>query len=127
MAMMNRVLFGIACAMCAAQIAAAQQINRPWNFTQQNRAQMAIATKQLKDARSRLWTSTQALGATTIVCGGGASTATANNTCIVLNNATGDIVTDQISDDSNQDATSTAIETTSGADEVLSTLKGETD
>lgn len=123
MAFINRVLIGVACAACAGQIAAAQQIARPWNFTPQNRAQLAVTTKQLTD--TSLASSAAGLGATTIVCGGGSSTATANNTCIILNNATGDIVTDQLSDDSDQGATSTIVENVSGADEVLSTLESQ--
>lgn len=115
----------LAGAMPAAE-AAAQMFDRPWTFQNYNRGQMAIAMRQFDEAGAASGTGE----ATTIVCGGGSSTATANNTCIIMNNATGEILTDQTSDNSTQDATSTIDttvngETVTGADEVLSVLEGQ--
>lgn len=108
--------------------AQAQQFDQPWSFSQQNRAQLAVTMKQLKDGigQSAGSSSTGTAGFTTIICGGGAATATANNTCIVLNNATGQIETGQDAEGS-QDAassTETTVSGTSEVDEVIEVLNG---
>jgi hypothetical protein len=83
--------------------------------------------KQLKDGPSGAGVSSAGSASlTTIVCGGGAATATANNTCIILNNATGQIETGQDAEGS-QDAsnsTDTTVSGTSDADQVLNALQG---
>lgn len=103
--------------------ALAQQIDAPWSFTRQNRAQIAVAVKQMKDQRETAIATAQASAPknTTIVCGGGSSTASANSTCIILNEATGQIATEQLSDGSSQSATN-QIDAGTGADEVLELL-----
>src|SRR5262245_10984805 len=63
----------------------------PWNFTPQNRAAIAVAIKQVEDG-------TGGGGASAIVCGGtsgasgegstgSGSSATANSSCIIINNS----------------------------------------
>jgi|JI9StandDraft_2_1071091.scaffolds.fasta_scaffold48243_2 hypothetical protein len=83
----------------------------PWSFSYQNRAAIAVAIKNMEDPGSGSG------GAGTIVCGGtsGASgegsngsgaSATANSSCIIINNSDGAVVhNDQISD-GDQTATS---------------------
>jgi len=106
-----------------APTAQAQQFSS-YSFDQQNRAQIAVAMKQIEDSGSS--GSVGLAGSTTIVCGGGSSTATANNTCIILNSSTGQVATDQLSDGDQSSRNSQPVtlngETISGADEVLSTL-----
>lgn len=108
----------------------------PWNFTPQNRPALAVAIKNIEDPGSG------GSGAGTIVCGGtsGASgqgatgsgaSATANSSCIIINNSDGAIVhNDQLSD-GNQSSNSSASSSThnnssSGRsiDEVSAILRG---
>jgi len=111
----------MALAVMVAPAAKAQQFSS-YSFDSQNRAQIAVAMKQIEDGGS----GGSGVGATTIVCGGGSSTATANNTCIILNSSTGQVATDQLSDGDQSSTNSEPVtvngETISGADEVLSTL-----
>ncbi len=83
----------------------------PWNFTPQNRASIAIAIKNIEDPGSG------GSGAGTIICGGtsgaggqgavgSASGATANSSCIIINNSDGAIVTNPQYSDGDQEATS---------------------
>lgn len=109
----------------------------PWNFTPQNRAAIAIAIKNIEDPGSG--------GAGTIVCGGtsgaggqgatgSASSATANSSCIIINNSDGAIVHNDQESDGNQDAnssTNTQSNTNGGSnksggsiDEVANILNG---
>lgn len=107
----------------AAGPAAAQMLDQPWSFSQTNRASIAFSLRNGGDPGAGTTTGS---GGPVIVCGGGGSTAAGNNTCIVLNNANGQIELDQASDGS-QDATNTQQVTTtnataSDADDVLSIL-----
>jgi hypothetical protein len=104
----------------------AQQFDQPWSFSQQNRAQLAVTMKQLKGGFGQSGSSAGSATLTTIVCGGGAATSTANNTCIILNNATGQIETGQDSagNQSATNSTETTISGNSDADEVLNALSG---
>ncbi len=115
----------IAFATMLSPAAEAQQFPS-YNFDPQNRAQIAVAMKQIEDSGNGGIGSGGGAGSTTIVCGGGASTATANNTCIILNGSTGQVATDQLSDgdqaSTNSESVTLTGETISGADEVLSTL-----
>jgi len=107
--------------------AGAQQFDA-FSFDPQNRAQIAVAMKQIEDADSG-GIAGAGVDSTTIVCGGGSSTATANNTCIILNSSTGQVATDQLSG-GNQTSTNAQNsqpvnvngETTTGSDDVLSIL-----
>ena len=110
----------------AATAAKAQQFDS-YSFNPQNRAQIAVAMKQIEDADSSSGAGlASGLGATTIVCGGGSSTATANNTCIILNSSTGQVGTNQLSDGDQSSTNSQPVsvngETITGADDVLSIL-----
>ena len=101
----------------------AQMFDRPWRFSQTNRASIAFSLRGGTDG--------VAAAGPNILCGGGSSTAAGNSTCIVLNNADGTIVLDQVSEGS-QDAANNQISDSavvggdssgaSGADEVLSIL-----
>ncbi|MEM8790990.1 MAG: hypothetical protein AAGE80_05200 [Pseudomonadota bacterium] len=117
-------LLAAAASAVTATPAPAQMLDQPWQFNRSNRAQIAFSMRQTQGSSSS--TGLVAPGdSTTIVCGGGSATATANNTCIILNNATGEILADQVSDGS-QDATAVSETTTdSPADQVLTTLEGE--
>ena len=113
-----------AAVLLAASPAFAQMLQRPWTFSQTNRASIAFSLR-----------GNGAPGAvgvapgTSILCGGGSSTAAGNSTCIVLNNADGTVVIDQVSEGS-QDAANTQMSeidgaSSSGVDEVLSILGAE--
>jgi len=108
----------------AATTAQAQQFDS-FSFDQQNRAQIAVAMKQIEDAGSGGGIGSGG-SSTTIVCGGGESTASANNTCIILNRSTGEVATDQLSDGDQSSVNSRPVsvtgETITGADDVLSIL-----
>lgn len=113
----------------AQSAAVAQQFDQPWTFSPQNRAQLAVTMKQLKDGVGQSGGGAAAAGSatlTTIVCGGGSATATANNTCIILNNATGQIETgqDAAGDQDAAASTETSVSGGSDADEVLDALNG---
>ena len=108
--------------------------DNPWSFTATNRASLAVAMKQLKDADA----GTGLIAPQTFVCGGGSSAATGNSSCIILNNSTGLIEGDQDSA-GDQDAVSTTDTTVTATtennstgvgqvistDEILATLAGE--
>jgi hypothetical protein len=92
----------------------------PWNFTPQNRAAIAIAIKNIEDPASG------GSGAGTIVCGGtggasgqgatgSAASATANSSCIIINNSDGAIVDSDQDSDGDQDADSTTTTQTNNA------------
>lgn len=83
----------------------------PWSFSYQNRAAIAVAIKNVEDPGSG------AGGAGTIVCGGtsGASgegsngsgaSATANSSCIIINNSDGAVVNNDQTSDGDQTANS---------------------
>lgn len=84
----------------------------PWNFTPQNRAAIAIAIKGVEDGNNG-----GSGGAGTIVCGGtsgasgagatgSAASSTANNSCIIISNSDGAIVSNPQTSDGNQNSDS---------------------
>ena len=92
------------------RVANAQQYNQAWGFTTQNRASIAALMQQVEGNGAN--TAAAQGGFDTLVCGGdGASSATGNSTCIILNNATGNVEIGQDTE-GNQDATNTATEKT---------------
>ncbi len=110
-----------------------QTMDRPWGFAPQNRASIAALMRQVETSSSATSaTSAASQNVTSLVCGSdGSSSAKGNSSCIILNNATGDLIIGQDSV-GNQDANSETTETTnvdetinvSGADDVLATLEG---
>ncbi len=125
-------LAGAALIALVAGPAAAQMFQKPWSFSPTNRASIAFSLHN--DGHS---SSGSALAGTSILCGGGSSTAAGNSTCIVLNNANGQIALDQTSEGS-QDAAnnqlsdigggpagSSSASSPSGVDAVLSILGNE--
>jgi hypothetical protein len=99
--------------------ASAQQAmgNQPWNFTPQNRAGIAALIQQQQNGNNNTGS------AAAFACGGGGTaTATANYTCIILNDSYASINAGQTSAGS-QTATSDAETQVNGASqETLSTL-----
>ena len=105
----------------------------PWSFTPQNRPALAVAIKNIADPGSG------GSGAGTIVCGGtsGASgqgatgsgaSATANSSCIIINNSDGAIVQSDQQSHGNQSSNSSASSTTNNhggsIDDVSAILQG---
>src|SRR5262245_21985012 len=92
---------GALCSLAFAGPASAQQAmgDSPWNFTAQNRAGIAALIQQQNGEGSSGVASANACGGS-----GGTSTATSNYTCIILNNSTASIGSDQ---DSAGDQTAT--------------------
>jgi hypothetical protein len=118
----------IACALVGATVLAGGSAKAddplmgkaPWNFTPQNRAAIAIAIKNIEDPASG------GSGAGTIVCGGtggasgqgatgSAASATANSSCIIINNSDGAIVDSDQDSEGDQDADSTTTTQTNNA------------
>jgi hypothetical protein len=113
-------LFGALAALPTTAGAQQAMGNQPWNFTAQNRAGIAALIQQQNgDSNTG--------GAAALACGGGGTaTATANYTCIILNNSTGSIGANQGSD-GDQTATSDTESSVNGVpeedlSEVLETL-----
>jgi hypothetical protein len=71
----------------AAGTASAQMYKEPYTFQSTDRAGLAVYMKQLDSSKSN--STTGSGDATYLVCGGGSggSTATANSSCIILNNS----------------------------------------
>lgn len=90
--------------MGISNIAHAQQYNQSWQFKGQNRASIAALMKQVEQESEASNAVVQQVPGSydTLICGGGdgQSAATANSTCIILNNATGSIQIGQDSDGS---------------------------
>lgn len=78
--------------------------NEPWSAQAYDQSTMAIAMAQMNGQDPSSSTPSQ-----TLVCGGGTGTssATANSTCIILNNSTGSTVGTGQTSDGSQTATST--------------------
>lgn len=86
--------------------AQAQQYTKAWNFVAQNRASIAALINQVEEQESTGTAGVGFAGYDNLVCGGdGESGATGNSTCIILNNATGNI---EIGQDSTGDQTATS-------------------
>lgn len=106
--------------------AAAQMSESPWQFRYRDRAGLAVVMKQAEDASSNsggLSGGSSAVSAdtTVLVCGGeSASTATSNSSCIILNNATGDL---SIGQDSLGDQNATNAASTTSVDAVEQILQ----
>lgn len=118
-------LIVLATSMISAAPASAQLISRDgWRAPPTNRASIAFSMKAVEDGTNGAPGTT--INSTSIVCGGGATSATGNSNCIILNEATGAISTDQASD-GNQDAAttdnSTVSEAPTQADELMDVLE----
>jgi len=112
-------------------VASAQMYERAWDFTPRDRAGLAVVQKQVESgafssSNGTISSGTSASGSnsTLLLCGGdgGDSSATANSSCIILNNATGDLVIGQ--DAVGDQSANASSETTSStvADEVTQIL-----
>lgn len=108
-------------AIVTSATAHAQMVNQPWGFTQQNRASIAALMKQTEDKENeRQAVTTSASGYDQLVCGkDGDSSATGNNTCIIMNNSNGSI---QIGQDANGSQTATSNTETTVADSMSGIL-----
>lgn len=106
--------------------ASAQMFEQPRQFKQRDGAGLAVFMRSLQGTN----TSATAGGDSTIlVCGGsgGQSTATANSSCIILNNSDASALIGQESDgDQDADANSESTATTTTADEVNNILNSQT-
>lgn len=105
--------------------ASAQMKSEPWGFNPQNRASIAALMQQIERPPN---SDVAPVSADSLVCGGSEkASARANSTCIILNNALGNI---SIGQDANGDQTATSDETSvvgegdeeSDFEEVLSSL-----
>lgn len=114
--------------------ASAQMYEQAWQFKQRDRASLAVVQKQVEEglfSRSRGSSSSgsSSLGSsssTLLLCGGGDSQSSAegNSSCIILNNATGDLTIgqDATGDQSASANTETTTSNTTTADEVSEIL-----
>lgn len=113
----------VAGACLVAGTASAQMYKEPWAFQSTDRAGLAVYMKNLSASGNNSATSSG--DATYLVCGGsgGTSTATANSSCIILNNSDASLGIGQGSK-GNQDAASstTTNSTTTTADQVSNIL-----
>jgi hypothetical protein len=121
MARIGSVLL-LAC-LCGALIAlstaaSAQQAmgNAPWNFTPQNRAGIAALIQQGGNTGGVTAGSSYACG------GGGTATATANYTCMILNNSTASIGANQAADGDQTATSDTETQVHGASQETLSTV-----
>ncbi len=109
-----------------ASTASAQMFEQPRQFKQRDGAGLAVFMRSLSGTN----TSATAGGDSTIlVCGGsgGQSTATANSSCIILNNSDASALIGQESDgDQGADANTESTTTTTTADEVNNILNSQT-
>lgn len=104
----------------------AQQFNQAWSFTSQNRASIAALMQQVENGDGNGAAIAASPSYDSLVCGGGgASTATGNSTCIILNKSDGLI---QIGQDANgnQEATNTQTGSASGLSDVLESVSSQT-
>lgn len=111
--------------LSVAGAAQAQMMNNPWNFQPQNRASIASLMQQVENGGAG---SAQVPSVTTLVCGGGGeAAASGNSTCVILNNAMGDVDVGQDSDGS-QSATSSNTSVSDGPtdiDAIVAALNGD--
>lgn len=103
----------------------AQMANEPWTFKQQNRASIAALMQQVENRNGTTAATAAAApgGLDTLICGGdGASAATGNSTCIILNNSNGAI---EIGQDAqgNQDANNSQNTAVNSLSETLNDLE----
>jgi hypothetical protein len=109
--------------------AAAQMYEKPYAPAARDRAGLAVYMKNLDESRrSNSVTSSGAGDATYLVCGGsgGQSTATANSSCIILNNSDAQLGIGQGSDgNQNANAATNTTTNTTTADEVSNILNAK--
>lgn len=101
------VLTAAAFGLALAGEASAQMFERPWSFKSRDRASLAVVMKQVEEGMFSRRSENSAAGnggavggfnsSTLLLCGGsgGDASATANSSCIILNNATGDLTIGQ--------------------------------
>lgn len=126
--MQNHFRYMLSCLTLAILLptaAQAQMTQQPWSFAQQNRASIAALMQQTEHPAA---TVIPPAPGDTLICGGGTglSSATANSTCIILSQATGQIQLGQDSTGS-QSASDIGVGTPaapSASDAVLATLDG---
>lgn len=107
----------------------AQAIRDTWGFQPQNRASLAVAMHQVENANAsaNAVTGLANSGVTQLVCGDSGTNATANSTCVIMNNSAGEIRIGQDSD-GDQTATNTTssatntVQTGGSVEDVLNTL-----
>lgn len=110
--------------------AAAQMANNPWSFQPQNRASVAALMRQVEkeNGAAAVTQISSPPAVTNLVCGSdGKSSASGNTTCVILNNAAGDIDVGQDAkgDQTASSATTTETNTPAGSDDVLATLNSK--
>lgn len=95
------------------------QNRQAWGFPDRAAPSMAIIMKQESDAQSA--TAAGGDGGNALVCGGGSggATATANSTCVILNNSTGNI---DVGQGSKGNQTGTTNEATNGVAKTQTSL-----
>lgn len=132
MAWLALAALGAAC-LLAPGGASAQMMEDAWNFKQRDRAGLAVVQKQVDEGMFSRSSGSDEVSATAppmtstlLICGGDGgsqSSARANSSCIILNNATGDLTIGQDAlGDQSADATSETVSTTT-ADEVTQILE----
>ncbi|MEX2630472.1 MAG: hypothetical protein WD341_11100 [Tistlia sp.] len=111
------------------EAAQAQMFDSPWSAGARDRAGIAVIIKQAESGfferrDGSAGQPTINYDTTTLVCGGGGgdSTATANSSCLILNNATGAVEVGQGSE-GGQNATSSSSSTSNTADSITSVLQ----
>ena len=115
-----------ACLLAGA--AAAQMYEKPYAPQARDRAGLAVYMKNLKEARRNDVLSNGGGDATYLVCGGsgGQSTATANSSCVILNNSDAQLGVGQGSKgDQDANAATNTTTTTTTADEVSNILNAK--
>lgn len=106
----------------------AQMYEKPYSPQARDRAGLAVYMKNLEESRRNTVTSSGGGDATYLVCGGsgGQSTATANSSCVILNNSDAQLGVGQGSDgNQNANAATNTTTTTTTADEVSNILNAK--
>lgn len=125
------ILAGAALAVLAGTLPAAAQMSEdPWQFKRRDRAGLAVVMKQAEAGAFSSATASATAGVasetTVLMCGGGdggTASATANSSCIILNNATGDL---SIGQDALGDQSARNTQTGSALDDVEDILASPT-
>jgi len=126
---MKNIVFIASIAAVTLEVTAAhaQMASQPWGFQPQNRASIAALIKQAEDNNRTNVGATPSV--TNLVCGSdGKSSASGNSTCVILNNAAGEINVGQDSEGSqnaNSSTSETQVQAQSNSDAVLATLQGK--
>lgn len=107
--------------MALAMPAQAQMRSDPWGFQTQNRASIAALIRQVEGGPQPVATTS----ITSLVCAGdGGSSASGNSTCVILNNAMGDLRVGQEANGNQTASSETEQVTQTSAESVLETLQG---